>query len=133
MIDRIPKIAGRLAASVLGLVWGFFVAFNVVFSDIFGATDMAAAVAFVLGAYSVLGLAVGAVGPATGWRWAPWLAVPGLLFVMLSLADNVARIVYVRAVIAAITIGSVAGAWAGARLRRHLTRDRGAEKGSQAG
>jgi hypothetical protein len=106
-------IASRVAAFAFGVIWGFFVAFNVVFSDVFGIGEMAGAVGFVAVAYAVLGLAFGFAGPVTGWRWMWWLGIPGTLLVVLGLFDNVSRAIYHAAVIAAVVGGSAGGAWLG--------------------
>jgi len=114
-------ILSRLAAITAGVVWGFFVAFNVVFSDIFGVQEMLLAILFVIVAYLVLGFLFGALGPKTSWRWTPWLAAPGALFVGSTFFDNPARVVYVLGVLVAVVgatlAGSALGAWARGRLR----------------
>jgi hypothetical protein len=121
MSDAIPRVLARIIAFALGLLWGFFVAFNVVFSDVFGASGMLSAVAFVLAAYFGLGLAFGAIGPKTGARWTVWLATPGMLFPLLMLSDNPGRWLYTLGVILAVLGGTLAGAWSGASLRRRLS------------
>ncbi len=119
------RALGRVAAVAMGLVWGFFVAFNVVFSDVFGVSEMAGAVVFVFVAYVLLGAVFGAAGPRTGSRWAWWLAPPGVLLVAVGLADNVARVVYHAAVIAAVVGGTLGGAVLGVKVREYLGRRRG--------
>ncbi|MFU8890960.1 MAG: hypothetical protein ACNA76_04770 [Anaerosomatales bacterium] len=47
MDGRTAAVAGRAVALLFAVVWGFFVAFNVVFSDVFGLGDMVGAVGFV--------------------------------------------------------------------------------------
>lgn len=122
MRERLMRVASRVLALLLGMVWGFFVAFNVVFSDIFGVLEMAWAVGFVFIAYALLGLPFGALGRATSWRWAWWLASMGVLFVMLSLFDNLARTVYMTAVILAVVGGSALGALLGSSLAEAVSK-----------
>ena len=124
MESGVAAVLGRAAALLCAVVWGFFVAFNVVFSDVFGVGDMVGAVGFVAGAYAALGLLFGLAGPRTGWRWMLWLSVPGVLLVFLGLFDNVSRAVYHAAVIAAVIAGSAAGGWFGSWLRGRITRGR---------
>lgn len=126
MSHTILVVLSRLAALALGVVWGFFVAFNVVFSDIFGVQEMLLAILYVIVAYLALGLVFGALGPKTSWRWTPWLATPGALFVVFMILDNPARIVYVLGVLVAVVgaslAGSFLGAWVRGRLRGRPTR-----------
>lgn len=121
MKTMVGHVVGRVAALVAGVLWGFFAAFNVVFSDVFGFTEMAWAVVFVLAAYVILGGIFGAAGPGTGWRWMWWLAPPGVLFVALALFDNVARAIYHASVISAVIGGSLAGAALGVWIRERAS------------
>lgn len=115
-------VLGRLFAGVTGLVAGFFVAFNAVFSDILGLPAMAAAVAYVAFAYLVLGLLFGVTVPAMGVRATLWLAPPGLVLVVFSLIDELDRFTYSVAVMGAVVAGSALGAWAGVGLISILSR-----------
>ena len=116
MERSVVAVLGRAAALLCAVVWGFFVAFNVVFSDVFGLGDMVGAVAFVAGAYALLGLVFGLAGPRTGWRWMWWLSVPGVLLAMMMISDRPDRLAYHGAVVLSVLGGSAAGAWAGGRL-----------------
>ena len=122
MTARVPAVVSRVIALLLGVVWGFFVAFNVVFSDVFGLADMVGAVGFVVAAYALLGIVFGLAGPVTGWRWMWWLSVPGVLLVFLGLFDNVTRMLYHAAVIAAVIGGSAFGGWLGSWVRSRFSR-----------
>ncbi len=115
--ERVRGFARGATGLLAGVVWGFFVAFNVVFSDVFGLGEMAGAVAFVYIAYTALGFLFGLAGPRTGIRWAWWLAAPGVVFVLPGLLDTPGRALYHAAVIAAVAGGTAGGAWAGAHLR----------------
>jgi uncharacterized protein YneF (UPF0154 family) len=131
MQHTLVVIVVRLLALFLGLVWGFFVAFNMVFSDVYGAAEMFGALAYVLAAYGLLGLMFGALERSTGWRWVFWLAPPGLLLILYMLHDSAGRIPYVIAVFLSVIVGSAGGAWVGAKLvsaisaRRHQEVERG--------
>jgi hypothetical protein len=121
------NVLGRLSAGVIGLVAGFFVAFNAVFTDVFGFGDMLGAVAYVLVSYTLLGLLFGVLGRTTGVRWALWLAPPGLVLVAFSLLDSTERIPYIASVVVAVVVGSLGGAWAGMRLSAFVARIRQGE------
>ncbi|MDF1542714.1 MAG: hypothetical protein P1P71_06305 [Anaerosomatales bacterium] len=122
MASSTGAVVARVVALLLSVVWGFFVAFNVVFSDVFGVGDMVGAIGFVAGAYALLGLLFGLAGPRTGWRWMWWLSAPGVLLVFLGLFDNVGRALYHAAVIAALMAGSAFGGWLGAWVRGRFSR-----------
>jgi hypothetical protein len=106
----------------MGLFVGFFAAFNVLFSDVFGVSQMLGALAYVLVAYALLGLAFGAVGPGSGWRWVPWLAAPGALAGILSLGDGGERALYALGVVLATVGGTLGGVLLGAWVRKKLSR-----------
>ena len=120
MSELVTRALARIMAVAFGLLWGFFVAFNVVFSDVFGLSDMVGAVAFVLVAYFGLGLVYGVLGPKTGVRWTGWIAAPGALFALLMISDNPSRIGYTASVVAAVVGGTLLGSWLGSSLRRRL-------------
>ncbi len=122
MNSRIVAVMSRVVAVAFGLVWGFFVAFNVVFSDIFGVNDMLVAIVYVLAAYFILGLAFGALGPKTGWKWTWWIAPPGVILAALMIADNPDRVLYVAGVMASVVVATLGGTWLGAYLRGTLAR-----------
>jgi hypothetical protein len=114
----VKRIVLRVLAVVVGVLWGFFVAFNVVFSDVFVLGEMVVAVAVVLGAYAIPGAILGLFEPEYGWRWALWLAPPGVLLVLWQLGDAPQRWPYHLAVIVAIVAGSALPASASGSLRR---------------
>jgi hypothetical protein len=103
------------------LPWAFFVAFNVVFSDVFGIRKEAEAVLYVLASYGLLGLLFGAIGHRTGVGWTLWLSYTGVLAVLVSLFDNPNRAVYAATVITAVLAGAAVGAWLGSRIGARLS------------
>lgn len=123
------------AGVLLGVVVGFFFAFNAVFADVFGFGPKAGAVAYVLGGYLVAGAVVGwplPVGLQTradrlGRMVA--LAAPGLVLIALYTVREPGRPLYHGAVLLAIALGTWAGvllgAWARGRrdARRAVTSD----------
>lgn len=119
--EKLMFALSRFAALAIGTLWGFFVAFNVVFSDVFGLEDRLYALLYVLVAYLVLGFAVGLIGLKTGMRWAWWLAGPGLLFVVpmvvLALFPPDPLIAYHLGVIACVVAGTFGGLFAAQGIR----------------
>ncbi len=120
--SRVALIASRVVAVLAGLLWGFFVAFNAVFSDVFGLKDMLAAIVYVLVAYFGLGLMFGVLGPRTSWRWTWWLAPPGVVLAVVMIGDSPGRIVYVVGVAASVVVATLAGSWLGALARVRAAR-----------
>ncbi|MFA5845197.1 MAG: hypothetical protein WC971_10260 [Coriobacteriia bacterium] len=116
MEDTWKRIAGRALAFSLGVLWGFFVAFNAVFSDM-GAGEWPGVVAYVFVAYALLGLAFGLAGPRAGIRWAAWLAGPAVLLLVLYSLRETGRLGWHALVLALVVAGSVGGAALGARVR----------------
>lgn len=119
---RLRHATSRIFALFMGLFFGFFAAFNVLFSDIFGVSQMLGALAYVFVAYTLLGLAFGAAGPGSGWRWVPWLAAPGALAGILSLGDGGVRALYALGVVLATAGGALGGVLLGALVRKKLSR-----------
>jgi hypothetical protein len=106
-------IAGKVAAVLAGLVWGFFGAVNVVFSDSGSRGEFLQAVALVAGVYFVLGFVAGALGPRTGWAWGLWIGMPGVaLLAGYAFVERSAllNILFVGiASVAAVCIGAALG------------------------
>jgi hypothetical protein len=67
------KILRHLLALLAGLIFGFFLVVNSLFSDIFSLEERIQVTALVLGFYALLGFIFGYFAPAKGWRWAYWL------------------------------------------------------------
>lgn len=113
----LTKVLGRLLALIGGLVWGFFVAFNAVFTDVFG-VEVYAAIAYVLIAYIVLGMAFGILGSNRATRWTGWLSAPGMLMVAFTMFMDPDHFTYTGTVLSAVVVGSLLGSASGAALAR---------------
>lgn len=122
MSGRVALIASRAVALLAGLLWGYFVAFNAVFSDVLTSKDMFTAIIYVLVAYFGLGLMFGVLGPRTSWRWTWWLALPGVVLAAVMIGDSSGRIVYVVGVAASVVVATLAGSWLGALARVRAAR-----------
>ncbi|GAB4248467.1 MAG: hypothetical protein Kow00129_09180 [Thermoleophilia bacterium] len=112
------RVTLRILAVLLSLLWGFFVAFNVVFSDVFGLLDRIQAGLFVFVAYALLGVGFGLAEPRTGGGWIRWLTPAGVLAVLPMLFDQWRLTLYGLWIIGALAAGS----WAGARLGSGISR-----------
>lgn len=124
MSGRLGIVFSRVVALIFGILWGFFVAFNVVFSDVFGLTGMLGALLYVIVGYLILGFFFGAIGSHTGTRWTPWLAGPGMAFTAFALFDNFSRMIYVTGVIVATLGATYLGCRAGSWIRGRISKER---------
>lgn len=111
------RVAPRFIAVLFGSLAGFFVAFNAVFSDVFGVAGRVGVMFYVLTAYGVLGLLAGVLGPATGWRWAWWLFAPGAVILVAYTFDEPQAVLWHLMVAGLAWTGSAGGALSGAGLR----------------
>lgn len=114
---------GRFAVVAVGAVAAFFVAFNAVFSDVFGAAGRVGVMFYVLAAYAVLGAISGVFGPSTGWRWAWWLCAPAAVILIAYSAREPGGILWHLIVFGLAWTGAAGGAASGAALRRSRHRD----------
>ncbi len=117
MSPRTRVLTQALSAVLLGVVWGFFVAFNAVFSDVFGTTAYVQAMFYVLGAYALLGIAFGLVWPERSWRWAVWLTPPAAVMLVLYTFSEAGTAGWNLTVLALCVAGAALGGLAGAGLR----------------
>ncbi|MDH4140416.1 MAG: hypothetical protein OEV43_07580 [Coriobacteriia bacterium] len=117
------RFLGRLVVVLLGVLAGFFGAFNAVFSDIVLSTrGMTEAAVYVWGVYAVTGIAVAVVAPARGWRWVWWIWVPGALMLVLYSIRESQAFAWHAAVALYAWVGAYLGAYLGAALRTRLGR-----------
>jgi len=113
------RVLSRVLALAVGMLLGFFVAFNGVLSDILGFSDTAGAIVFVFVAYLLTGMVFGVSGRRYGWKWSLWLAPPGVALLLTSLFDaGGERLIYILAVLLAVTVGSAGGSWVGAAIAK---------------
>ncbi len=78
------RASGYFLVLILGILPGYFVVFNSVFTDPGGSVSERL-LTFLLTAvtYGIPGAILGYIGPATSWRWGIWLTIPALIIVLL--------------------------------------------------
>ena len=107
-MGKVKSIFAHVAAAVLGLLAGFIVDFNVVFSDIFGWRQHAGALVYVVIAYAIISAPFGMGSPEKRRRWFWIIAGPGMALLTLFSLLEVSGIPWHALVIAA-TVGSTWG------------------------
>jgi len=78
------KIIGYILALVIGLLPGFFIVFNSVFTDSSGSLwERVLTFILVIFSYGILGLIFGFIGRETSWKWGLWLSAPAVVILVL--------------------------------------------------
>ncbi|HWG92257.1 MAG TPA: hypothetical protein VNZ52_15510 [Candidatus Thermoplasmatota archaeon] len=109
---------GHALALLLGALAGFFLVFAGVFSDGASPGERYVSYALVVTAYGLLGLALGYAWPRRFLVWTLEASVPTLLFLAWYTTREPQQALLHFAYAALVVGGSLAGASAGARLRR---------------
>ena len=103
-------VVGKAVAVLFGVAWGFFGAFNIVFSDSGSRAEFLRAVALVAGIYLLLGFVAGLIGPRTGWVWGLWIGMPGVaLLVVYAFMERAALLNDVIVAIASLAAACIGG------------------------
>ena len=115
---------GYALAIVAGLLAGFFIVFNSVFSDVSGTDERVFSFALILVVYAVLGLIVGYL--AASWLVGIVLAAPAVLLVawyaVLREPDNLAlHLLYIAVTLAAACLAAYAGGRVAVRTQTSTT------------
>jgi len=66
-------------ALIIGILPGFFLVFNFMFSDIISLKERVLSFLIVIAAYLILGAAFGLAGSDISWRWGIWLSLPAII------------------------------------------------------
>ena len=66
-------------AIIIGILPGFFLVFNFMFSDIISLNERILSFLIVIAAYLILGAAFGLAGSDISWRWGIWLSLPAII------------------------------------------------------
>lgn len=74
---------GAFLAVVVGVLPGFFLVFNSIFSDGGALGERIFTFVYVFVAYVILGIIFGMTGPRFSWKWGIWLSIAALVFVIL--------------------------------------------------
>jgi len=107
-----------ILAFLTGLLPGFFLVFNFMFSDVISLYERGFSFLVVVVAYLILGVAFGLIGHDNGWKPGIWLSLPAIIFA-LAYSVNEAGTIATNLLYAAAAIGAaVTGAGLGAKFSR---------------
>lgn len=115
---------GTFACAVVSLLAAFFVVFNSVFSDVFGAAERFGTFVYVGVAYFACGFVAGLAGPARVRRWVWILSVPAVAILLLYTFSEPQNAMLHLGFALAAPFAAYAGARAGARLRSKKAQQR---------
>lgn len=110
--------AGSLGALGLGVLFGFFIVFNAIFSDVFSWRDRLLTFIMVIGVYGITGILYGYFAPIRSWQWGLWLGAPAVLFVVLYSLLELERIGLHFTYILLTLAGGCGGAYLGSNFRQ---------------
>jgi len=114
---RVKLWIGTFVLLLLSLLAAFFGVFNMVFSDIFGASERAGSYVYVGAMYLVLGFFSGLLGPTRPRRWFWILAAPAEAILVLYTFSEPQNILIHAGFAALVPLASIAAIRAGAGLR----------------
>lgn len=78
------KALVRILAIIIGLIPGFFIVFNSVFSDSNGSKgEWVTIVILIVASYGIPGLIFGYLSPKYSWRWGIWINIPAIVILTL--------------------------------------------------
>jgi hypothetical protein len=107
-----------IAAFITGLLPGFFLVFNFMFSDIISLNERILSYLVVIVSYLILGLAFGLAGHDIGWRHGICLSLPAIMLALIySIKETGTTGINLLYIIAALA-PSIIGVQLGARLSR---------------
>lgn len=111
------KIAGFIAAFILGILPGFFIVFNSVFSDSNGSIiERLVTFVLVIVSFGIPGAILGYIGYRTSWRWGIPLSMPSIL-ILAAYSFKEPGLLLLLLVYAALTIvSSIISSYLGSRL-----------------
>ena len=112
------NVFGSVLAFLTGLLPGFFLVFNFMFSDVISLYERGISFLIVIVVYLVLGAAFGLAGRDNGRKWSIWLSLPAVIFA-LAYSVNEAGTIVINLLYAAAAMGAaVIGASLGAKLAK---------------
>lgn len=83
MSNRVLRFLFYPFAFLIGLIPGFFVVFNSIFSDVTSLSQRILTIATVTAVYATLGFFFGYIGPGTRWAWGIPLSLPAIMILLL--------------------------------------------------
>lgn len=117
-VRRITEVLLRAFTLATGVLPGFFLAFNAVFSDSGGPGERTLSFVLIAGGYALLGGVFGAL--LRTWRARVWLSAAAVVIIALYSAREHDSLLLHAAVVAVAVAFALGGAWGGARLRRKV-------------
>lgn len=115
------KYLWSIAEFIIGILPGFFLVFNFMFTDIISVNERAFSFLVVAVTYLILGAAFGLAG-ADIKSEGIWLALPAILFAVLYSFSEVATIVMNLLYTSAVLVFSITGFSLGAKLSKNRNR-----------
>ena len=103
---------------VTGILPGFFLVLNFMFSDVISPSERLLSFLVVIAAYLVLGAAFGLAGGDMGWKLGICLSLPAIAFALIYSLSEIGSFVMNFLYSAASLSSSVIGSWLGSRLSR---------------
>lgn len=109
---------------ILGILPGYFVIFNSVFTDTSGSiSERLLTFLLVVICYSIPGAVLGYIGPATSWKWSIWLTIPAFLIILLySFKEPDLLVLNFGYILLAFASGSIGGYFGASIALRGKTR-----------
>lgn len=115
-MSRLTDVLLRAFVGAAGVLPGFFLVFNAVFSDGGGPRERVLSFLLIAAGYALLGVVCGAL--LRTWRAGLWLSVAAVIIIALYSAREHDRLLLHAAVVAVAVAAACGGAWGGARVRR---------------
>ncbi|HTM68409.1 MAG TPA: hypothetical protein VL426_03860 [Candidatus Binatia bacterium] len=108
---------GTVLLTLLSLLAAFFVTFNMVFSDVFGALERLESYLFAGTVFFALGLGAGLIGSARVRRWTWILGAPSVAILALYTFTEYQNVLIHLGFAVLVPLASYGGARLGSRLR----------------
>lgn len=105
-------------AFLTGLVPGFFLVSNFMFSDVASLYERVISYLVTAIVYLILGIAFGVADSSSGWKPGMWLSLSALIFVFLYSIEETGTLVTNLLYAASAFVFSVLGSWLGGKLSR---------------
>lgn len=105
-------------ALVTGILPGFFLVLNFMFSDIIASSERGFSFLVVIVVYLILGAAFGLASSDVGWKWGIWLSLPAIILASIYSFSESGTLMLNLLYSAASLGSSAAGSHLGAKLSK---------------